>query len=46
MVQSIKIISYNEDSSLLSITSKKIESWIEKKTNIIDKITKEFLKIK
>ena len=46
MVQSIKIISDNEDSSLLSITSKKIESWIEKKTNIIDKITKEFLKIK
>ena len=45
MVQSIKIISDNKDSSILNISSKKIENWIENKIIIIDKLTNEFLNI-
>ena len=45
MVQSIKIISDNKDSSILNISSKKIENWIENKIVIIDKLVKEFLRI-
>jgi len=44
-VQSIKIISDNKDSSILNISSKKIENWIENKIIIIDKLTNEFLNI-
>ena len=45
MVQSIKIISDNKKSSILNISSNKIENWIERKTIIIDKLIKEFLTI-
>ena len=45
MVQSIKIISDNKKSSILHISSNKIENWIERKTIIIDKLIKEFLTI-
>ena len=45
-VQCIKIISDNKKSSILNISSQKIESWIKKKTIVIDKFIKEFLKIK
>ena len=45
-VQCIKIISDNKKSSILNISSQKIESWIKKKTIVIDKFVKEFLKIK
>jgi len=41
-VQCIKIISDNKDSSILNISSNKIENWINKKINIIDKLIKEF----
>ena len=46
MVQCIKIVSDNKKSSILNISSKKIENWINKKINIIDKLVNEFLKIK
>ena len=42
-VQVIKIISDNKNSSILKISSKKIEDWIEKKAIIIDKLVNEFL---
>ena len=42
MVQCIKIISDNKKSSILNISSNKIENWIHKKINIIDKLIKEF----
>ena len=45
MVQSIKIISDNKNSSILNISSNKIENWIKCKTTIIDKLIKEFLTI-
>ena len=45
MVQSIKIISDNKDSSILNISSKKIEDWVLSKTVIINKLVNEFLKI-
>ena len=45
MVQSIKIISDNKKSSILHISSNKIENWVKKKTIIIDKLIKEFLTI-
>ena len=45
-VQCIKIISDNKKSSILNISSQKIESWIKKKNIVIDKFVKEFLKIK
>ena len=45
MVQCIKIISDNKKSSILNISSNKIENWIERKTIIIDKLIKEFLTI-
>jgi len=45
-VQCIKIVSDNKKSSILNISSQKIESWIKKKTIVIDKFVKEFLKIK
>ena len=45
MVQSIKIISDNKDSSILNISSKKIENWIYSKTPVINKLVNEFLKI-
>ena len=38
MVQCIKIVSDNKKSSVLNISSKKIENWINKKINIIDKL--------
>ena len=44
-VQCIKIVSDNKDSSILNISSKKIENWIENKIIIIDKLTNEFLNI-
>ena len=43
-VQVIKIISDNKDNSILTISSKKIEYWIEKKIVIINKLVNEFLK--
>ena len=43
-VQVIKIISDNKDSSILKISSKKIEYWIKKKIVIINKLVNEFLK--
>ena len=45
-VQCIKIISDNKKSSILNISSQKIASWIKKKTIVIDKFVKVFLKIK
>ncbi len=42
MVQSIKIISDNKKSSILNISSNKIENWIKCKTTIIDKLINEF----
>ncbi|PPR34867.1 MAG: hypothetical protein CFH26_00141 [Alphaproteobacteria bacterium MarineAlpha6_Bin4] len=44
-VQCIKIISDNKKSSILNISSKKIENWIHTNANIIDKLINEFLKI-
>ncbi len=44
MVQCIKIISDNKKSSILNISSNKIENWINNKITIIDKLIKEFLK--
>ena len=41
-VQSIKIISDNKKSSILNISSNKIENWIKCKTTIIDKLINEF----
>ena len=46
MVQCIKIISDNKNSSILNISSNKIENWILSKIDIIDKLVNEFLKIK
>ena len=46
MVQCIKIISDNKKSSILNISSNKIENWILSKIDIIDKLVNEFLKIK
>ena len=45
MVQCIKIISDNKKSSILNISSNKIENWINNKIIIIDKLIKEFLNI-
>ena len=45
MVQCIKIISDNKKSSILNISSNKIENWINNKITIIDKLIKEFLTI-
>ena len=44
-VQCIKIISDNKDSSILNISSKKIENWINSNTIVINKLVNEFLKI-
>ena len=44
-VQCIKVVSDNKDSSILNISSKKIENWIYSKTTIINKLVNEFLKI-
>ena len=44
-VQCLKIISDNKDSSILNISSKKIEDWVLSKTVIINKLVNEFLKI-
>ena len=44
-VQCIKIISDNENSSILKISAKKIENWIQDKIIIINKLINEFLKI-
>ena len=44
-VQCIKVVSDNKDSSILNISSKKIENWIYSKTSIINKLVNEFLKI-
>jgi len=46
MVQCIKIISDNKKNSILNISSSKIENWINNKITIINKLIKEFLKIK
>ena len=46
MAQCIKIISDNKKSSILNISSNKIENWILSKIDIIDKLVNEFLKIK
>ena len=45
MVQSIKIISDNKESSILNISSKKTETWVKNKIIVIDKLIKEFLRI-
>ena len=45
MVQSIKIISDNKKSSILNISSNKIENWIKCKITTIDKLINEFIKI-
>ena len=45
MVQSIKIISDNKKSSILNISSNKIENWIKSKIITIDKLINEFIKI-
>jgi len=43
--QCIKLVSDNKDSSILNISSKKIENWIYSKTPVINKLVNEFLKI-
>ena len=43
--QCIKIVSDNKNSSILNISSKKIENWIYSKTTIINKLINEFLKV-
>jgi len=45
MVQCIKIISDNKKSSILNISSNKIENWIKSKIITIDKLINEFIKI-
>ena len=44
-VQCIKVVSDNKDSSILNISSKKIENWIYSKTPVINKLVNEFLKV-
>ena len=44
-VQCLKVVSDNKDSSILNISSKKIENWIYSKTPVINKLVNEFLKI-
>tara|TARA_B100001123_G_scaffold171463_1_gene197223 strand:+ start:62 stop:652 length:591 start_codon:yes stop_codon:yes gene_type:complete len=44
-VQCIKVISDNKQSSILNISSKKIENWIFSKITIINKLVNEFLKV-
>ena len=44
-VQCIKVVSDNKDSSILNISSKKIENWIYSKTSVINKLVNEFLKV-
>ena len=44
-VQCIKVVSDNKDSSILNISSNKIENWIKCKITIIEKLINEFLKI-
>tara|TARA_Y100000590_G_scaffold341642_1_gene389879 strand:+ start:907 stop:1497 length:591 start_codon:yes stop_codon:yes gene_type:complete len=44
-VQCIKVISDNKHSSILNISSKKIENWIFSKITIINKLVNEFLKV-
>ena len=44
-VQCIKIVSDNKNSSILNISSKKIENWIFSKTTVINKLINEFLKV-
>ena len=43
--QCIKLVSDNKDSSILNISSKKIENWIYSKTPVINKLVNEFLKV-
>ena len=43
--QCIKVVSDNKNSSILNISSKKIENWIYSKTTIINKLVNEFLKV-
>ena len=43
--QCIKIVSDNKDSSILNISSKKIENWIYSKTPLINKLVNEFVKV-
>ena len=43
--QCIKIISDNKKSSILNISSKKIEDWIKSKIIIINKLINEFVKV-
>ena len=45
MVQCIKIISDNKKSSILNISSNKIENWINKKITVIDELINEFISI-
>ena len=44
-VQCLKVVSDNKDSSILNISSKKIENWIYSKTPVINKLVNEFLKV-
>ena len=44
-VQCLKVISDNKDSSILNISSTKIENWINSKIIIINKLVNEFLKV-
>ena len=44
-VQCIKVVSDNKNSSILNISSNKIENWIKCKITIIEKLINEFLKI-
>ena len=45
LAQSIKIISDNKESSILNISSNKIEHWIKLKIITIDKLINEFIKV-
>ena len=44
-VQCLKVVSDNKDSSILNISSKKIEKLIYSKTPVINKLVNEFLKV-
>ena len=43
--QCIKVVSDNKDSSILNISSNKIENWINKKITVIDELINEFISI-
>ena len=45
LAQSIKIISDNKESSILNISSNKIEHWIKLKIITIDELINEFIKV-